>query len=185
MKAEENKNNVYSAGHNIYDLPESQLDRLSFSDAIDVLLREVQSLPCPVIAVVRGSVWVVAFDLVMTCDMVFADKTLSFATTPAKIGILYNLTGNMQFIHGDGGLNPRKEMFFTAIPVGAETCDNCETINRLFGNDELDDKVLEIAKQICQNSPLADYVEGIRSFKAKGNPGYLGEGGPLKKGYRL
>jgi methylmalonyl-CoA decarboxylase len=154
LKAELNKNNVWSAGHDIYELPEGRRDPLSFFDAIEVLLREVQNFPGPVIAVVRGSVWGAACDLIMTCDMVFADNTSSFAITPAKIGVPYNVTGIMHFINRIG-LNRAKEMFFTATPVDAKTADNWGIVNRLFSNDELDEKVLAIAEQICQNSPLA------------------------------
>jgi methylmalonyl-CoA decarboxylase len=211
VKAEANKNNVWSAGHDIQELPEGRRDPLSFFDSVETLLREVQKYNGPVIAVVRGSVWGAACDLIMTCDMVYADKTASFAITPAKIGIPYNVTGIMHFINRIG-LNQAKEMFFTAGPVDAETAAAWGIVNRLFESDELDAKVMEIANQICQNSALAvgvikeqfhclsetsvamppllferisglrrkvydshDYAEGIRSFKEKRKPKYLGE----------
>jgi methylmalonyl-CoA decarboxylase len=154
LKAGTNKNNVWSAGHDIYELPEGRRDPLSFFDAIEVLLRESQRYPGPVIAVVRGSFWGAACDLIMTCDLVCADRTSSFAITPAKIGIPYNVTGIMHFINRIG-LNQAKEMFFTASPVDAETAAAWGILNHLFESDELDAKVLEIAEQICQNSPLA------------------------------
>jgi methylmalonyl-CoA decarboxylase len=154
LKAEANKNNVWSAGHDIYELPEGRRDPLSFFDAIEVLLREIQKYPGPVIAVVRGSVWGAACDLIMTCDIVCADRTSSFAITPAKIGIPYNVTGIMHFINRIGR-NQAKEMFFTASPVDAETALAWGILNHLFEIDELEGKVLEIAEQICQNSPLA------------------------------
>ena len=154
LKAEANRHNVWSAGHDIYELPEGRRDPLSFFDAIEVLLREVQSYPGPVIAVVRGSVWGAACDLIMTCDMVCADQTASFAITPAKIGVPYNVTGIMHFANRIG-LNRAKEMFFTARPVDAETAAAWGILNHLVDIEELDDKVMEIAGQICQNSPLA------------------------------
>ena len=95
------------------------------------------------IAVVRWSVWGAACDLIMTCGMVYADKTTSFAITPAKIGIPYNVTGIMHFINRIG-LNQAKEMFFTARPIDAETAATWGIVNRLFESDELDDKVMEI-----------------------------------------
>ena len=211
LKSQANKSNVWSAGHDIYELPEGRRDPLSFFDAIETLLREIQLYPGPVIAVVRGSVWGAACDLIMTCDMVCADKTSSFAITPAKIGVPYNVTGIMHFINRIG-LNRAKEMFFTASPVDAETASSWGILNHLFESDELDAKVLETAQQICQNSPLAvevikeqfhylsetgvsmppilferisglrrkvydshDYAEGLRSFKEKRKPCYLGE----------
>jgi methylmalonyl-CoA decarboxylase len=154
LKAQHNRNHVWSAGHDIYELPEEGRDPLSFFDAVEILLREVQNYPGPVIAVVRGSVWGIACDLIMTCDMVYADPTSTFAITPAKIGVPYNVTGIMHFINRIG-LNRAKEMFFTARPVDAATAVDWGILNQLFDSDELDEKVAEIAEQICQNSPLA------------------------------
>ena len=154
LKAEANKHHVWSAGHDIHELPEGGRDPLSFFDSVEVLLREIQNYPGPVIAVVRGSVWGAACDLIMTCDMVYADRTSTFAITPAKIGVPYNVTGIMHFINRIG-LNRAKEMFFAACPVDAATAVDWGILNHLFESDELDAKVAEIAEQICQNSPLA------------------------------
>jgi len=154
LKAETNKSNVWSAGHDIYELPEGRRDPLSFFDAIEVLLREIQKYPGPVIATVRGSVWGAACDVIMTCDLAYGDRTSSFAITPAKIGIPYNVTGIMHFINRIG-MNQAKEMFFTARSIDANKALTWGILNHLFESDELDAKVLEIAEQICQNSPLA------------------------------
>lgn len=154
LKAAANRHNVWSSGHDIHELPEGGRDPLSFFDPVEVLLREVQNYPGPVIAVVRGSVWGAACDLVMTCDMAYADSSSTFAITPAKIGVPYNVTGMMHFINRIG-LNRAKEMFFSARPVDAQTAADWGILNQLFDTDELDGKVTEIAEQICQNSPLA------------------------------
>jgi methylmalonyl-CoA decarboxylase len=154
LKAEANGHQVWSAGHDIYELPEGRRDPLGFFDPVEVLLHEVQSYPGPVIAVVRGSVWGAACDLIMSCDMVYADPTATFAITPAKIGIPYNITGILHFINRIG-LNRAKEMFFTAAPVDARTAAEWGILNHLFESDELDAKVTAIAEQILRNSPLA------------------------------
>jgi methylmalonyl-CoA decarboxylase len=46
----------------------------------------VKAFPAPVIAMVHGSVWGGACELVMACDLVADDETCSFAITPAKLG---------------------------------------------------------------------------------------------------
>ncbi|MHC9543446.1 MAG: methylmalonyl-CoA decarboxylase [Vulcanimicrobiota bacterium] len=154
IKAEPNKHNVWSAGHDVYELPAGRRDPLGYYDAFEIFLREVQKYPGPVIAVVKGSVWGAACDLIMTCDLVCADTTSSFAITPAKIGIPYNATGIQHFINRIG-LNRAKEMFFTAAPVDAKTAEDWGIINHIYSTEELDGKVQELTGQICQNSPLA------------------------------
>ncbi|MBV8399255.1 MAG: enoyl-CoA hydratase/isomerase family protein, partial [Acetobacteraceae bacterium] len=106
---------VWSAGHDVEELPKADLDPLPYDDPLEQLLRAVKDFPAPVIAMVQGSVCGGACDLVMACDMVFGDETCSFAITPAKIGLPYNLAGFLNFM-SRLPLAVVKEMFFTAEP---------------------------------------------------------------------
>ena len=54
---------VWSAGHDINEIPEPRRDPLGYFDALETLLRKVQDCPVPVIAMVEGSVWGGACDL--------------------------------------------------------------------------------------------------------------------------
>jgi methylmalonyl-CoA decarboxylase len=80
---------VWSAGHDIKELPQSRRDPLGYQDSLEKLLRAVQKYPGPVVAMVHGSVWGGACDLVMTCDIIVGDETSSFAITPAKLALTY------------------------------------------------------------------------------------------------
>jgi methylmalonyl-CoA decarboxylase len=75
--------NVWSAGHDIDELPRGGRDPLGYNDPLEGLLRAVRSFPMPVIAMVHGSVWGGALDLVLSCDLVIADETASFPGTAA------------------------------------------------------------------------------------------------------
>ncbi|MBV8616115.1 MAG: enoyl-CoA hydratase/isomerase family protein, partial [Acetobacteraceae bacterium] len=66
---------VWSAGHDIDELPRAERDPLPYDDPLERLLRAVSEFPAPVVAMVQGSAWGGACDLVMTCDMVFGDET--------------------------------------------------------------------------------------------------------------
>src|SRR5690348_5206808 len=82
---------VWSSGHDITELPQGQ-DPLPYSDPFERALRAVKTFPAPVIAMVHGSVWGVATDLVLSCDIAIGDETCSFAVTPANLGLAYNTT---------------------------------------------------------------------------------------------
>ena len=110
---------VWSAGHDVGELPRADVDPLPYSDPLEQLLRAVKAFPAPVIAMVHGSAWGGACDLVMACDIVMGDETCAFAITPAKLGLPYNVAGILNFM-SRLPLTVVKEMFFSAEPIDAE-----------------------------------------------------------------
>ena len=132
---------VWSAGHDIRELPQDGSDPLAYDVPMERMLHRVQEVAIPVIACVDGSVWGGACDLCLSCDMIVASRDATFAITPAKIGIPYNASGIMHFVN-QLGLNKAREMFFLAMPIEAEDALNVGLINRVAAPEELD-QVLE------------------------------------------
>ncbi|WP_374499635.1 enoyl-CoA hydratase-related protein, partial [Zoogloea sp.] len=48
---------VWSAGHDIEELPAAGLDPLAWRDPLRKLVREIETFPAPIIAMIEGSVW--------------------------------------------------------------------------------------------------------------------------------
>ena len=88
---------VWSAGHNMKEIPLDGQDPLYWNVPFEQLLHRVQNCPVPVIGMIEGSVWGGACDLAMTCDMLVGTPTATFAITPAKIGLSYNTAGSTTF----------------------------------------------------------------------------------------
>jgi len=128
---------VWSAGHDIHELPQTGDDPLAYNVPMERLLRCVQDTPIPVIACVDGTVWGGACDLCLSCDMIVSTDTATFAITPAKIGIPYNASGIMHFIN-QLGINKAREMFFLAQPITAHDALNVGLINRIAPAEELE-----------------------------------------------
>ncbi len=152
---------VWSAGHDIAELPEPRRDPLAYGDPLETLLRAVQDCPVPVIAMVEGTVWGGACDLCCSCDMVIAAQGTTFAMTPAKIGIPYNASGLIHFINHIG-VNKAKEMFFTARPTPVREAWNNGFVNHEVALAELEPFTFELADRIAANAPLA-----VRAIKAE------------------
>ena len=149
------KRGVWSAGHNIHELPTDGSDPLAYEVPMERLLRKVQDIPIPVIACANGTVWGGACDLCLSCDMIVASKNATFAITPAKIGIPYNASGIMHFVN-QLGLNKAREMFFLATPIEAEDALNVGLINRVAPPEELDDMLENhFLKPLRQNSVMS------------------------------
>ena len=82
-------------------------------------LHAVRRAPFPVIAAVEGGVWGGACEFVLTCDLIVAVRTATFAITPARLGVPYNTAG-VAHVLGAVPLNVAKEMFFTAEAISAQ-----------------------------------------------------------------
>lgn len=162
---------VWSAGHAVDELPKAESDPLPYDDPLERLLRAVSEFPAPVIAMVQGSAWGGACDLVMTCDMVFGDETCAFAITPAKIGLPYNATGILHFLNRLP-LNIVMEMFCTAEPIPAARALRLGIVNELLPTERLEEHTYKTAGIIAQRS-----AEAIGSFKAMARA--LAEASPL------
>ncbi len=145
---------VWSAGHDITQLPKVHHDPLAYDSPMEVAFRAIQAYPGPVIAMIQGSVWGGATDLAVTCDMAIGDETASFAITPVKMGLPYNASGIMHFINRVGS-NIAKEMFFTAEPVKAQRAYHFGILNHLVSSKEIEEFTFGLARTIAANSPLA------------------------------
>ncbi len=145
---------VWSAGHNVDELPESKRDPLGWDDPLRRLIRRIEDLAIPVIAMIEGSVWGGACEMAFACDLVIAAENATFAITPAKLGVPYNLTGLLTFLNAVN-LHIVKEMAFTGQPISVARAEQLGIVNRVVPVDQLEAVTYEIADQIARNAPLS------------------------------
>ena len=200
---------VWSAGHDVGELPEGGRDPLGWDDPLRHLVRTIETCRMPVIAMIEGGVWGGAVETVLACDIVIAAPGATFAVTPARLGVPYNVSGMMTFMSA-ASLRLVKELAFTAAPITAERAERIGMINHVVAAEELESFTRAMATTIAGNAPLSiavmkeqlrvlagakpvsprgfekvqglrrvvydshDYHEGIRAFKEKRKPVYLG-----------
>lgn len=145
---------VWSAGLDISELPDPGKDPLPYNHPLESIMRKIESLPAPVIAMIEGSVWGGGCDLAFTCDILIGSPNCSFAITPAKIGVPYNAVGLIHFLNMVE-MNIAKEMFFTAQPISSDRAYNLGIINHIIPAEELEAFTMKMALDISRNSPLA------------------------------
>jgi methylmalonyl-CoA decarboxylase len=153
---------VWSAGHDITELPDGDRDPLTWDNPLEEALRAIRLCPFPVIAAVDGSVWGGACDLAITCDLLLATSTSQFAITPTRLGIPYNTEGIAHFLSALP-VHVVKEMFFTADPIEASRAWQLGIVNELVDDyQELSAACERWAQRIATRAPLA-----IQAIKAE------------------
>jgi methylmalonyl-CoA decarboxylase len=145
---------VWSAGHDVKELPTNAKDPLTYNDPLRRIVRHIQEFPHPVIAMIEGSVWGGACELIMSCDILIASEHSTFAITPAKLGVPYNLSGVLNFMKNTS-LPVMKEILFTAKPIIAQRAMAIGMINHAVPDDELEEFTAFMVNAIKQNAPLA------------------------------
>jgi methylmalonyl-CoA decarboxylase len=148
---------VFSAGHDVRELPTNGRDPLTYNDPLRTLVRNVETYPAPVIAMVEGSVWGGACELVLSCDLVFAGDTTTFALTPARLGVPYNLSGTLNLLKV-ADMHFIKEMLFAARPVSATRLESCGVVNAVVPADRLEATTAALAADIASASPLVHRI---------------------------
>ena len=145
---------VWSAGYNIEELPEPGIDPVPYNHPLEVLIRAIEKVNIPIIALIEGSVWGGACDLAFSCDILVGTKQTSFAITPAKIGVPYNSLGIKRILTRVQP-NIAKELFFTAKPISGERAYELGMLNHIVAVDDIEEFTYDIANTIAQNSPLS------------------------------
>ncbi|MBL8480642.1 MAG: methylmalonyl-CoA decarboxylase [Rhodocyclaceae bacterium] len=145
---------VWSAGHDVHELPEGRRDPLSWNDPLRQLVRAIEAFPAPVIAMVEGGVWGGAVETVLACDMIIAAPQATFAVTPARLGVPYNVSGMMNFMSA-ASLRIVKELAFTARPIDALRAERVGMINHVIAAEELESFTFDMARVITENAPLS------------------------------
>ncbi len=145
---------IWCAGHDLDELPEGHRDPLGWYDPLKRLVRAIENQPAPVIAMIEGGVWGGGCEMAMACDIVIAAPNATFALTPAKLGVPYNVAGMLTLLNS-ASLRIIKEMVFTAKPITAERALQAGLINHLVALEDLETFTYSLATDIVANAPLS------------------------------
>lgn len=150
---------VFSAGHDLKEMQARRSDadggRAFFVDTMELcaaLMQAIVLLPKPVIAAVDGVATAAGCQLVASCDLAVASAHASFATPGVNIGLFCSTP--MVALSRNVSRKQAMEMLLTGDKVDAKQALSFGLVNRVVEREELDETVLQLARQIVAKSPL-------------------------------
>ena len=168
---------VFSAGHDVRELPRNGRDPLTYNDPLRRIVRQIETHPTPVIAMVEGSVWGGACELVLSCDLVVAASEATFAITPARLGVPDNLSGVL-----NRGV-PVEELEGTTADLAADIASGSPMVHQTMKEElrvlanahpmtpEAHERIQALRREVYDSE---DYREGLRAFTEKRRPVFGG-----------
>lgn len=129
------------------------------------LLRHIEALPVPVIAVVKGETRGAGLGLALAADLRIASSDAVFSFPEAQFGVP-PIFGSSQRLYKTVGVGRAKELLFTGRTVDAEEAFRIGLVNAVVPVDALDEEAEQLAVRIGRNS-----LSSLRSIKMLVNYG--------------
>ncbi len=140
-----------------------------FADVGYHLLKQIENLPVPVIAALKGETMGAGIGLALAADIRIAAADAVFSFPEARYGVP-PLFGSSQRLYKTVGIGRAKELLFTGRIVDAEEALRIGLVNSVVPPEELDTEAERLAVRIGGNS-----LSALRSAKMLVNFG-LSEG---------
>ncbi|MBJ7337532.1 enoyl-CoA hydratase-related protein [Mycolicibacterium sp.] len=131
----------------------SPLGMLERQDRAVRALVAVRSIPVPVIAAVNGASAGGGLALSLMADIRLGSPTAKFNAGFARIGLSAGDLGVSWLLPRLIGPAQAAEMAYTGRTVGAAEAERLGLLNEIVESDELLERTMKMARQICNNSP--------------------------------
>jgi enoyl-CoA hydratase/carnithine racemase len=148
---------MFSAGYDIGGMPREtfaeEAEKLvahPFAAAIEAL----EAYPYPIVAALSGHAIGGGLEVALSADLRVAAAGIRVGMPPAKLGLVYSHTGIQKFIDTVGVARTR-ELFLVGRNVAVEQARDWGLVNEVVDGAGLQDRALELAKEIAGNAPLA------------------------------
>ena len=140
----------------------------AYEAGVDAAHAALETSPKPVIALIHGFCVGGGLATALSCDLRYAGDSARFAIPAARLGLGYGVHGNSRLAATVGHAAAR-EIMFTARLYDAEEALAMRLVNRVMPDDELDEFVEKLARDIAANAPLTVAASKI-AFEALISP---------------
>jgi enoyl-CoA hydratase/carnithine racemase len=144
------KRPVFCAGYDVGGFDDPNHDPRLFEKTVDCLAQ----LPQVVIAVVNGSVYGGATDMVLACDLRIGLEEAEFRMPACALGLHYYPSGLQRYV-SVLGLNASKQAFLTASAMPFDRLRELGAFMSLHSNQDINAAGDQLAEKVSRLAPLA------------------------------
>lgn len=118
------------------------------------LLRRIERLRPPTIAVVHGAAYAGGCLLALHCDLRIASTAASFAMPLSRIGLVVPFP-MVQKLVDELGPSLARQLLLTGEPIDGAAAARAGLVHRLVAPEELDEATAELARTVAARAPRA------------------------------
>lgn len=157
-------------------------ERRDVNRQLGKMVRTIQHMEKPVIAMVRGFAVGGGMSLVLACDMVYAETEAKFSTQFIRLGIFPEM-GSLFFLPLIAGVHRAKELLFSAKLFDAQEAYRIGIVNQVLPKERLETETLAFAREIAgmpslpirmskrlMNTTLLNQLDQVLEWEAQATP---------------
>lgn len=137
------------------------------------MMRRVELMPKPVIAMINGFALGGGLELAMCCHLRIAADTAKIGQPEINLGLIPGFGGTQRLLRL-AGRAAALELCLTGTPIDAARAQALGIVNRVVPAAELTDATMTLARQLANAAPLA--LRGILDCINIGGESAIGEG---------
>jgi enoyl-CoA hydratase len=148
---------AFSAGADISEFLSNRLSQEKAKIYNDQSMKAVDYLhrfPKPTIAMIQMYAVGGGLDIALSCDFRFSSEDGIFAITPAKLGIVYNLTSTKRLVDLIGP-SRTKEILYTARSLDVYEACRFGLVDRIYPKEEITGRTYEFARLLAERSQVS------------------------------
>jgi enoyl-CoA hydratase len=146
---------AFAAGADITEMKNfNSTEGLKYGELGASVLRNIQKLKIPSIAVVNGFALGGGCELAMCCDLRIASENAKFGQPEVGLGITPGFSGCVR-LSRLAGVAKARELIYTADIISASEAEKYGLVNKVVPAEQLMEAAMEMAKKIASKAQLA------------------------------
>ena len=117
-------------------------------------VKSMMDCPIPIIGAINGAAYGGGCELALNCDFLYAAEHARFALTEVTLGIMPGAAGTQNMPRAVG-VRRAMEVILTGMPLSAAEALEYGLVNSVCPPAKLTDKVMDTARRIASNAPIA------------------------------